>query len=106
MTEQKPLSVYLDDPQADNWIWKYQEDVDEWWFFADGYEPVNSIKVTRRYGSPLPLMRRGTTMPRQVREVVMRSGLTLFGKSIVGIVKVGIDKAVVIKMADEVLLYG
>lgn len=104
MTDLKPLSVYLDDPhQVDTWFWQYQGDADEWRFYADDYEPDNSIKVTRRYGSPLSLMIRGTTMPKGVREVIMRSGLTLFEKSDAGISRVALDKAVIMKMVDEVL---
>lgn len=78
--------------KADSWFWEYQADVDEWRFYADDYEPVNSIKVTRLYGSPLPLVIHGTTMPKRVREVVMRSGLTLFEKSDAGISRVAMDK--------------
>jgi len=97
------MSVYLDDPQADDWVWKYQESEDEWRFFADDYEPVNSVKVMRWDGSAIPLARRGTTMPREVREVIMRSGLTLFEKSDAGIARVAMDKAVVMKdpMTDQ-----
>jgi len=53
MTKQESSSI------ADTWFWEYREDVDEWDFFADDYEPVNSVKITRRYGSPLPLFLRG-----------------------------------------------
>lgn len=103
MTDSKPLSVYLDDPQADDWVWKYYKSVDEWRFFAKDYKPVQSVKMTRLYGPPLPLSRRPTTMPEGVRLAVMRSGLTLFEKSDAGIFSIALDKAVVMKVADDLL---
>ena len=97
------MSIYLDDPQADTWYWEYHKDVDEWRFYAEDYEPVNSIKVTRRHGSPLSLVRRPTTMPGGVRDVIMRSGLRLFEKSDAGATHQAMDKAVVMKAADDLL---
>lgn len=99
----EPMSVYLDDSQSSTWFWQYQGNVDEWRFYADDYDPANSIKVTRRYGSPLSLVIRGTTMPKGVREVIMQSGLTLFEKSDASIFCVAMNKAVVMKAADDLL---
>jgi len=42
-------------------------------------------------------------MPGPICEVIMRSGLMLFEKSDAGVSSVAIDKAVVMKVADQIL---
>jgi len=104
MADQEPLSIYLDDPQADTWFWEYHKDVDEWQFFADDYEPANSVKIirTQRHGI-YPVVRRDTTMPTEVRAVIMQSGLALFEKSDAGIMRVPMNMTVIMRATDEVL---